>query len=78
MEEGEKADFSYLRQLYKFLMASKELTIAKVALKVSKQRHAELLIKAQDGFRGDVWRRCKRDISAVKFMSSTLVNDSWT
>ena len=54
MEEKDNADLSDLRQLYNFLTASKELTVAEVALKVLKRRHTKFVIRAQDGLRGDV------------------------
>ena len=46
MEEKDNADLSDLRQLYNFSIASKELTIAEVALKVLNRRHTESVIKA--------------------------------
>ena len=59
MEQKDKADLSDLRQLYTFLTAFKELTIAEVALKVLKRRNKEFLLKARDGFQGDVLPRYK-------------------
>ena len=73
MEQKDKADVSDLRQLYNFLTAFKEQTIAEVALKVSKRRNTEFVIKFRDGFREDVLPRYQRDTAAMQFLPSTLM-----
>ena len=72
MEQKDKADLSDLRQLYNFLTAFKEQTIAEAALKVSKRRNTEFLIKARDDFQGYVLPTYKRDTAAVQFLPSTV------
>ena len=55
MEVRERQNLSDLRQPCNSLTASKELTIAKISLKVLRQQHVEFVIKGRHGLGGDVW-----------------------
>ena len=50
MEEKEKAELSDLSEICNFLIASKELTIAKVVLNIIKRRNRWFIIKLETDY----------------------------